>query len=358
MRALFVAMLMVAVLAACTVAEDTPTLTSTLTLRATPPAEPFDTPTQELTPTAAPTWTPVPTWTPEPTNTSMPTPTPAPTVTPTVTPTSTATPVPIDLINTDTAALWVLLTNSEYGRIDAYADPAFDVDVFDLDVFVDGEEFCNTSRIYGDEGPHELSCVVLERLHTSVQRVSVQTPLGDLRCARNVNSDASQSIFACTWRDIAATPTTPTPMPPSAVNAGPGLGLSRQTVTSAFSAVGVDFSFEDTPVDDTPRLTGTYEAPTGTVFLALVGPQLDLTEVRLGLLGVDENDIPFFSILLLASVLPEWTGASDWLFSTFTTMEELNLTEAETIHGDARVSIEWSGAVGSLLLMLSIERFP
>ena len=51
------------------------------------------------------------------------------------------------------------------------------------------EEFCNSTRVYGDEGFYALSCASLSLdSHTDVERVSVQTPSGDLRCARNALS--------------------------------------------------------------------------------------------------------------------------------------------------------------------------
>ena len=80
------------------------------------------------------------------------------------------------------------------------ADPAFDVDTFDLDVFVEGKEYCNTARIYGDDGGIELSCESDERRHSTVRRVSAQSHLGDLRCEKNDASEAHETVFACAWR--------------------------------------------------------------------------------------------------------------------------------------------------------------
>ena len=128
-------------------------------------------------------------------------PTPAPTRVPsTPTPAPTPTPIP-DLANTTRANLWIYPSDGESGWLEVYADPAFDVDAFDLDVFVEGSEYCNPNRIYGDEGAFELSCEILEILHMSVNRVSAQASgIGDLRCERNFQSDATETIFACAWR--------------------------------------------------------------------------------------------------------------------------------------------------------------
>ena len=130
---------------------------------------------------------------------STPNSTPAPTSTPTPTMTPTSTPAPT-LDETELANLWVLLKNNDSGRLLVYADPAFDVDRFDLDLFVDGVEYCNAARIYGDDGPLLMSCELEERPHAEVSHVSAQTSLGDLRCARHVASDADESVFACEWR--------------------------------------------------------------------------------------------------------------------------------------------------------------
>lgn len=120
---------------------------------------------------------------PEPTNT------PAPTT------------IPVNLTTTTQAALWIYILDSEFEWIDVYADSAFDLDTYDLEVIVDGEEFCNTNRMYSDEGAYELSCGILEVRHQSVQRVSAQTPYGDLRCQRNVASTSTESKWACAWRE-------------------------------------------------------------------------------------------------------------------------------------------------------------
>ena len=123
------------------------------------------------------------------------TPTPRPTATPTV-----------DLATTDKANLWVALYDAGFSdpRIRASADPAFDADVYDLDVIVragrSSETFFNVERIYSDDGYTELSQSLEANLST-VTGVSVQTPYGDLRCERNMNSSAEEIVYACAWRE-------------------------------------------------------------------------------------------------------------------------------------------------------------
>ena len=81
-------------------------------------------------------------------------------------------------------------------------DPAFDIDEFDLDLFVEGVEYCNPNRMYADEGEYLMGCEAFQMApHSSIQRVSAQTrSLGDLRCERNIASSTRESIFACAWR--------------------------------------------------------------------------------------------------------------------------------------------------------------
>lgn len=114
-------------------------------------------------------------------------------------PTPTPTPEPVDLNTTDRANAWVLLQDGSYG-LDVFAEIFFDVGEFELDVLVDGEEYCNTTRIYSDDGPVQLGCKSIDRPHSSVERVSIQTPYGDLRCGKNFQSDVRETIFACVWR--------------------------------------------------------------------------------------------------------------------------------------------------------------
>ncbi len=106
----------------------------------------------------------------------------------------------INLAETEGAILWVYLYNSTYG-LGVRVDPQFDVEKFGLSVFVDGEQYCNTSRIYTDDGFHDMGCGSFQVGHQGVMKVSVQTrSLGDLRCERNVQSKPEGSIFACAWR--------------------------------------------------------------------------------------------------------------------------------------------------------------
>ncbi len=135
--------------------------------------------------------------TPRPTATQRPTATPKPTAT--MRPTPRPTPTPVNLATTTKANMWVYLTN-DGNYLKVLADTAFDADVYDLDVIVGGETFCNVHRMYGDEGAQELSCGILQIPHSRVSNVSVQTPIGDLRCARNRSSDSFESVFACAWR--------------------------------------------------------------------------------------------------------------------------------------------------------------
>ena len=112
-------------------------------------------------------------------------------------------PTPGNLADATEANLWIAMLQDpdipDYLQV--WADTTFDLDRFALTVFVDGSEYCNASRMYGDEGFYELGCESEEKHHTSVQRVSAQTRgLGDLRCERNFQSTASRSIFACARR--------------------------------------------------------------------------------------------------------------------------------------------------------------
>ena len=163
------------------------------TPRIVPTSTPAPPPTQTPVPTPTNTPSPTPTNTPVPPPTS--TPVPVPTQTPLPTPTSAP---PLDQVNL--AALWVYLSQDELGYLAVDVRTAFDIDSFDLSLFVDGSRYCNASRIYGDEDPAEMGCVYEEKTHSSIRSVSAQTSLGDLRCARHVDSDSQRSIFACTWR--------------------------------------------------------------------------------------------------------------------------------------------------------------
>ncbi len=120
-------------------------------------------------------------------------------------PSATATPAPtatpsISLAETTRANLWAYFTN-DGDHLAVLADPAFDANEFGLSLFVDGKEYCNSSRIYGDEGGQEMSCEYETRRHTTVRQVSAQTPMGDLRCERNDASGSQETVFACAWRN-------------------------------------------------------------------------------------------------------------------------------------------------------------
>ena len=133
----------------------------------------------------------------------MPVSTPAPSPPPR--PTATPVPATEDLANTTKANLWVILSNDgELGRdyLEVKVDTAFNVDEFELDLFVDGVEYCNPNRMYADEGEYVMGCESFQQVqHADVVRVSAQTySLGDLRCQRNAASTARKSVFACAWR--------------------------------------------------------------------------------------------------------------------------------------------------------------
>lgn len=149
----------------------------------------------------APTPTPTP---------SGPTATPHPAATPTPRPTPTATPTPQEPLETTTRAnLWVhivrdqVLGSTEFW--DVLADPAFDVDQFDLNVYIDGREYCNPNPLYGDQGFGELSCESYEpRTQTPEVYATVGNSLfGNVRrldCAQNAATKSRYSmIYACYW---------------------------------------------------------------------------------------------------------------------------------------------------------------
>ena len=110
------------------------------------------------------------------------------------------TPTGVDLETTTEAPLLVSLTPDEFGVLQVKADPAFDLGEFELTLLVDGTEYCNSNRMYGDEGYYEMGCESEERGHENVERVSAQTSKGDLRCRKNAQSTNEQTIFACDWR--------------------------------------------------------------------------------------------------------------------------------------------------------------
>ena len=109
-------------------------------------------------------------------------------------------PTGVDLETTTEVPLLVSLSTGDYGALLVKADTAFDLDEFELTLLVDGTEYCNPNRMYADEGYYEMSCESEERGHESVERISAQTPKGDLRCRKNAQSTKEQTIFACDWR--------------------------------------------------------------------------------------------------------------------------------------------------------------
>ena len=98
--------------------------------------------------------------------------------------------------------MWVILgDHSRYDRVVVWLDTEFDADEFDIDVFIDGEEYCNSTRIYADEGRYEASCGSLEKPHADVERMSVQADQGDMRCRRFASrSTPEESVWGCAWR--------------------------------------------------------------------------------------------------------------------------------------------------------------
>ena len=95
-------------------------------------------------------------------------------------------------------SMWVIVTDDE-----VYVDTEFDfTDDYGMDVFVDGDEYCNTQRIYADDGRYAMGCESPDKPHADVERVSVQTRGGfDLRCQMDEDMSTDQeTVFACIWR--------------------------------------------------------------------------------------------------------------------------------------------------------------
>ena len=116
-----------------------------------------------------------------------------------------------NLTITDRAELWIALYDGGYSssRIKAKANPAFDVDEFDLKVTVRAgrlsETFFNTQKIYGGNGTYRLGeyfdlSQSLEKDLSSVIEVSAQTTHGSLSCERDKRSNATVLTYACGWR--------------------------------------------------------------------------------------------------------------------------------------------------------------
>ena len=145
--------------------------------------------TREVPITVVVTATPPPA-TPTPAATPTPTPAPMPTIEPTLT--------SEQLSQSDNYNVLIALTNDDDYLV-VQADTAFVADTFDLDVLVDGQAYCNSNRIYPDDGFVELGCESEKRRHTSVDRVSIQTPYGDLRCAKDTETSNLLTFFTCVW---------------------------------------------------------------------------------------------------------------------------------------------------------------
>ena len=111
-----------------------------------------------------------------------------------------STPTPVASAVSGEADMWVAFSESDSKWMAVQVDVSFDLDQFALDLFVDGHEYCNPNRMYGDEGYYDMGCHLDERPHSAVERVSAQTTEGDLRCGRSVQSNSQRTLFACTWR--------------------------------------------------------------------------------------------------------------------------------------------------------------
>ena len=111
-----------------------------------------------------------------------------------VSPETTPVPTPEPEAPSSQVVLWVIIAN------EVYVDTEVDMEEYSLRIFVDGERFCNTNRMYADEGRYEMGCESLYKSHSSVTRVSGQSSQGDLRCRRSDQSTDEETLFACEWR--------------------------------------------------------------------------------------------------------------------------------------------------------------
>ena len=102
-------------------------------------------------------------------------------------------------------SMWVFLSDPTIYFLPylvVQVDTEFDfTDEGGMDVFVDGKDYSTYNRIYADGGRYEFTGI-LEKSHTDVERVSVQTDGGfDLRCHKDEKlSNEQETAFACTWR--------------------------------------------------------------------------------------------------------------------------------------------------------------
>lgn len=94
-------------------------------------------------------------------------------------------------------------------RLEVLADSGFQWDRSNLNIFVDADlsvvvdaaETCRAPTLCVGCWEPETLCDLEFRSHTSVQQVSVQTPLATLECKRSQFSDDLQTIFICDEND-------------------------------------------------------------------------------------------------------------------------------------------------------------
>ena len=102
---------------------------------------------------------------------------------------------------------------------DVYAAPAFDIDQFDLNLFIDRQEFCNADPIYADLSAVKMGCESYEpRSNTPEIYATLDRGLGRqprvMVCAKDVASKPTAIVYACRWRDSAQpTASVPTATP-------------------------------------------------------------------------------------------------------------------------------------------------
>ena len=97
----------------------------------------------------------------------------------------------------------VYLTNPFSTLMEVHIDTAFDADIYDISVLIDGHETFNTTRVYADEERYKLTGDSPPWVENIVPRVSVQTKhLGDMRCEYDALSDSLPlvKVYKCHWR--------------------------------------------------------------------------------------------------------------------------------------------------------------
>ena len=101
--------------------------------------------------------------------------------------------------------MWVYIIGTErsYGGIrwEVYADPAFDVDQFGLDLFINGDEYCNSSPIFGELGEVEMGCESYEPRGSGDPRMHAAVGRSGMECALNQNHTERpyNLVYACRW---------------------------------------------------------------------------------------------------------------------------------------------------------------